>query len=126
MKILKFINILFPRRVKDRYQIYILLILYIEIGTTKAAINYFRALFLFQSDFSHGVVSAPVLLLWGCQDPILDEELADASQQYCPNIQVKKIPNATHWINQDIPDIVNKYMEVFLNDNGFQQYTYDF
>ncbi|UJR08656.1 hypothetical protein I4U23_012915 [Adineta vaga] len=83
---------------------------------TKSAINYYRALFRYQSDFSRAEVSAPVLLLWGCNDHKFGEELADASQKYCSDIRLKKIPGGTHWINQDIPDVVNKYMEIFFNE----------
>ncbi|CAF2105771.1 unnamed protein product [Rotaria magnacalcarata] len=95
-------------------------------GTTKAAVNYFRALFRYQSDFSRAEVTAPVLLLWGCQDPTLCEELADASLKYCSDLRVQKISTSSRWINQDVPDAVNKYMEVFLNENTPSEHTYDF
>ncbi len=97
-----------------------------EIGTTKAAINYYRALFRYQSDFSRAEISAPVLLLWGCQDHALNEELADATQKYCSDIRIQKIANSSHWINQDVPDAVNKYMELFLKENPVMEHTYDF
>ena len=68
----------------------------------------------------------PVLLLWGCQDEALGEELAEASQKYCSNIRLRKIANSSHWINQDVPDVVNKYMELFLNDKPTAEHTYEF
>ena len=95
-------------------------------GTCKAAINYYRALFQFQSDFSRAEISSPVLLLWGCQDRALGEELANASQKYCSDIRLRKIPNASHWVNQDVPDIVNTYMDVFLQENPVMEHNYDF
>jgi pimeloyl-ACP methyl ester carboxylesterase len=70
----------------------------------------------YQSDFSRAEISAPVLLLWGCKDQGWGEEYADASQKYCSDIRVKKIANGTHWLNQDIPDVINKYMELFLRE----------
>jgi epoxide hydrolase 4 len=100
--------------------------LFDDSGTCKAAINYYRALFQYQSDFSRAEISAPVLLLWGCQDQALGEELADASSKYCSDIRVKKIPRASHWINQDVPDMVNTLMEVFLNENPITEHIYDF
>ncbi len=103
-----------------------MLILSIEIGTTKAAINYYRALFQYQSDFSRAEISAPVLVLWGCQDQALGEELADACQKYCSDIRIRKIANASHWVNQDVPEAVNKYMELFLKENPVIEQTYDF
>ena len=92
----------------------------------KATINYYRALLQYQSDFSQAEIAAPVLVLWGCQDPALGEELADASRKYCSDIRIRKIPNASHWVNQDVPDAVNKYMEVFLKENPPTDPNYDF
>jgi pimeloyl-ACP methyl ester carboxylesterase len=91
-------------------------IVFVALGTTKSAINYYRALFQYQSDFSRAEITAPVLLLWGCADHSLGEDLADASQKYCSDIRVKKIAGASHWINQDIPDVVNKYMDIFFKE----------
>ena len=88
--------------------------------------NYYRALLRYQSDFSRAEISAPVLLLWGCQDPALGEELADASQKYCSDIRIQKLPNVSHWINQDAPEAVNKYMDLFLKENPPIEQTYDF
>jgi epoxide hydrolase 4 len=86
------------------------------VGTTQAAINYYRALLRYQLDFSRSIVPAPVLLLWGCQDAILGEELAQASCKYCSDVRLKKISNASHWINQDVPEMVNKHIELFLQE----------
>ena len=83
-------------------------------------------MFQYQSDFSRSEISAPVLLLWGCQDRALGEELADASRKYCSDIRVTKIPNASHWVNQDVPEMVNTYMELFLNENPVLEHSYDF
>ncbi len=98
----------------------------IKLGTPKAAINYYRALFQFQSDFSRAEICAPVLVLWGCQDQALGEDLADACQKYCSDIRIRKIANASHWVNQDVPEAVNKYMDVFLKENPVIEQTLDF
>jgi len=87
---------------------------YINIGTPTAAINYYRAIFRHQSDDLLRQITVPVLIVWGCQDGALGEELADASQNYCSDVQLKKIRDASHWVQQDAPDEVNKYMEDFL------------
>ncbi len=92
----------------------------------KAAINYYRAFFRYHADFSRAEITAPVLLLWGCQDRALGDELADASQKYCSDIRVQKIPNSSHWVNQDVPDIVNKYIDTFLKENPVVDHSYDF
>ncbi len=55
--------------------------------------------------------------MWGCLDTALGEELADASPNYCSDVRLKKIQNASHWVQQDVPDKVHQYMEEFLNEN---------
>ncbi len=89
-----------------------------KLGTAKAAINYYRAMFRNQKDELLAKITVPVLIVWGCQDGALGEELADASPKYCNNVQLKKIPNASHWVQQDVPDEVNKYVEAFLNEKS--------
>jgi len=95
-------------------------------GSMKAAINYYRAFFRYHCDFSRAEITAPVLLLWGCQDRQMGEEFADASQKYCTDIRIQKVPNASHWINQDVPDVVNKYIDVFLKENPVMDHSIDF
>ncbi|CAF0943619.1 unnamed protein product [Adineta ricciae] len=87
-------------------------------GTPRAAINYYRALFRNQKAELSKPVTMPVLIIWGCQDGALGEELADGSIKYCSDVQLKKIRNASHWVQQDEPDEVNRYMEAFLNEKS--------
>ncbi|CAF1022012.1 unnamed protein product [Rotaria sordida] len=92
-------------------------------GTPKSAINYYRAIFRHQRDDLQVQVTVPVLIIWGCQDGALGEELADASQNYCSDVRLKKIRNASHWVQQDVPDEVNQYMEAFLNEKSAMKHT---
>ncbi|CAF0779997.1 unnamed protein product [Rotaria sp. Silwood1] len=92
-------------------------------GTPTAAINYYRAAFRHQRNDLQVQVTVPVLIVWGCQDGALGEELADASQNYCSNVRLKKIRNASHWVQQDAPDEVNQYMEAFLNEKSAMKQT---
>lgn len=86
-----------------------------QSGTPTAAINYYRALVRYPNDEFLSTVTVPVLIIWGCQDRALGEELADHSVKCCKNAQLKKIPSASHWVQQDAPDEVNKYIEEFVN-----------
>ncbi|CAF2891059.1 unnamed protein product [Rotaria sp. Silwood2] len=105
----------------DDFEVY--LYTFSQKGTPTAAINYYRALFRHQRDDLQAQITVPVLIVWGCQDAALGEELADASQNYCSNVQLKKIQNASHWVNQDVPDEVNQYMEAFLNEKSTMKHT---
>lgn len=64
-------------------------------------------------------------MLWGCHDPTLDESLADASVKYGGDIRLKKLNNTSRWINQDVPEVVNKYIEHFLNEKAPVEAHYD-
>lgn len=52
--------------------------------------------------------------------------MINATQKYCSDIRIRKLLNASHWLNQDVPDAVNKYMEIFFNENPPIDQTYDF
>ena len=95
-------------------------------GTAKAAINYYRALLQYPPGYPQAQIAAPVLLLWGCQDRALGDELADLSAQFCSDIRVKKLVNASHWVNQDVPEMVNKYIDIFLKEVPPTEYNLDF
>jgi pimeloyl-ACP methyl ester carboxylesterase len=106
---------------KGKYRNYLIFIddfFIINSGTAKAAINYYRAIFRNQKDEFLARITVPVLIVWGCKDAALGEELADASLNYCNNVQLKKIQNASHWVQQDTPDEVNKYVEDFLKEKS--------
>ena len=75
-------------------------------------------MFRHQPDYSRSRIDTPVLIIWGCQDAALGEALADGSMKYCTKAQLNKIRNASHWVQQDEPDQVNRYMETFLEDSS--------
>lgn len=87
-----------------------------RVGTPTAAINYYRALFRYPRKDLQKRITVPVLIVWGCKDGALGEELADGSLAYCADVRLKKLPNASHWVQQDAPEAVNAYMEAFLAD----------
>ena len=89
-----------------------------SLGTVTAALNYYRALVRYPNDELLGRVTMPVLIVWGCQDMALGEELADGSTRFCNNVRLKKIPGASHWVQQDRPDEVNRYMDEFLRETS--------
>jgi pimeloyl-ACP methyl ester carboxylesterase len=91
---------------------------YYDTGTPTAAMNYYRSIFRHRRDDLQKRVTVPVLMIWGCQDAALGEELADASQNYCSNIRLEKIQNASHWVQQDAPEETNQYMDAFLNEKS--------
>lgn len=89
-----------------------------SLGTANGAINYYRALLRYPNQEVLGRVTVPTVIIWGCRDMALGEALADASARFCNNGRLKKIPDASHWVQQDRPDEVNRYMEEFLRETS--------
>ncbi|KAL1022640.1 hypothetical protein UPYG_G00030380 [Umbra pygmaea] len=85
-------------------------------GALTGALNYYRNVFsslpLGQND-----VRSPVLLLWGERDAFLEQEMAEACRLYIRNhFRLNIISGASHWLQQDQPDIVNTLMWTFLKE----------
>lgn len=86
-------------------------------GALTAALNYYRALGrragseLVKLD---PVARMPVLAIWGEQDRALGSEMVDDLPRYVPDLTLHKIPDASHWVQQDRPDLVNRYLLDFL------------
>lgn len=62
-------------------------------------------------------VRSPVLLLWGEQDTFLEQDMAEACRLYIRNhFRLNIISGASHWLQQDQPDIVNTLIWTFLKE----------
>ncbi len=87
-------------------------------GALTASINYYRTLFRRMRSLRAGagaIIDVPALLIWGKQDIALGIELTHGLEQWVPNIQIKRIPDSGHWVQQEKPDAVNTLMLEFLN-----------
>ena len=60
------------------------------------------------------IEDVPLLLLWGTRDGALSNEMAELSRDYAKQFQLQFIEGASHWVQQDEPEIVNKYVIDFL------------
>lgn len=88
-------------------------------GAMTAALNYYRATFRRGTYTSTGtrqqtVIHTPTLLIWGEQDVALHIALTHDLEQWVPNIQVRRIPDSGHWVQQEKPNMVNDFMQAFL------------
>lgn len=103
----------FPPDVLERYREAIS-----KPGVLTAALNYYRATFRRPGSAAdgslNGAVSASTLLIWGEQDVALTLEMTYGLEQWVPNIQIKRIPDSGHWVQQEKPELVNQYMREFL------------
>jgi epoxide hydrolase 4 len=90
-------------------------------GVLTAAINYYRAAMRWPADL-YGPpqsVPAPTLLIWGEQDRYLGLDLTEGLEAWVPNLRVQRIPAASHWVQNDVADVVNRLLVGFLGGEEF-------
>ena len=86
-------------------------------GALTAMINYYRANFKFPPDNTsrnYDIIYTPTLMIWGESDTALGKELTYGTDAYVRDLTLKYIPNCSHWVQQEQPDLVNRYMRDFL------------
>ena len=83
-------------------------------GAMTAALNYYRQLFRHLPGSRRVIISAPTLLIWGEHDIALGVELTTGLEQWVGNLEIKRIPDSGHWVQQEQPDKVNQFMLDFL------------
>jgi pimeloyl-ACP methyl ester carboxylesterase len=86
-------------------------------GALTAMLNYYRALARSGTrGTGTGRIDVPTLLIWGERDVALDLANADAErlQRWVPQIGLVRIPDASHWVQQDAPERVNEALVSFL------------
>ncbi|MEB3220295.1 MAG: alpha/beta hydrolase [Nostocales cyanobacterium 94392] len=85
-------------------------------GALTSAINYYRNLFnsaIFNRNWS--ILEVPTLMIWGEEDTALGKELTYGTEAYVKDFRIKYIPNCSHWVQQEQPQLVNQYMREFLS-----------
>ena len=60
----------------------------------------------------------PRLLIRGEQDRALTVGLTEGLEQWVPDIRVERIPDASHWVQNDAPERVNELMVAFLKNDA--------
>jgi pimeloyl-ACP methyl ester carboxylesterase len=90
-------------------------------GALTAAINYYRAAFRHSLRGAAGSarrIEVPTLLIWGEQDRYLGIRLTEGLDRWVPDIRVVRLPEASHWVQLDAPEEVNRLMIDFLRPAG--------
>ena len=59
-------------------------------------------------------INVPTLVIWGEKDTALLTGCLDGLEQYVPHVLIKRVPDASHWIVREKPELVNKYMREFI------------
>ena len=87
-----------------------------QSGALKAALDYYRA-----NMTTNGMAlarsactDAAVLVIWGERDPALGTVLLEGLERFAPLVQICRIPDAGHWIQNEAPVEVNQALLKFL------------
>ena len=85
-------------------------------GALTAALNYYRnllPLLLSPTDWPI-LFQTRTLMIWGEDDVALGKELTEGTEDYVRDFQIHYIPNCSHWVQQEQPQLVNQYIRAFL------------
>jgi pimeloyl-ACP methyl ester carboxylesterase len=85
-------------------------------GASTAMINWYRALFDEIPDRAAAEmrVTVPTRVLWGMRDRFLRSEMARESIKYCDQGELFEFPEATHWVQHEEPERVNRLLIEFF------------
>ena len=95
-------------------------------GAVTGGLNYYRSSPLYpptaedpgasaiQIDPARVIVHMPTLVVWGDADSALLPSLLDGLEQYVPNLTLKRIPDGSHWVIHEQPELVNQYIRAFI------------
>jgi pimeloyl-ACP methyl ester carboxylesterase len=85
-------------------------------GGLTGPLNYYRAAMRYSRDMDKPpqTVSVPTLVIWGEQDAYLAPTLLDRLDQWVADLQVERIADASHWVQNDAPDRVNGLLTEFF------------
>src|SRR5262249_54859220 len=86
-------------------------------GALTAMINYYRAMFRrspWGMQRAMRPIDVPTLLIWGERDRHLGLPLLDGTDAWVRDLQIERLPDASHWVQNDAPDRVNELLVAFL------------
>ncbi|WP_165249369.1 alpha/beta fold hydrolase [Paludisphaera soli] len=84
-------------------------------GAITAMIHWYRALLRYGPSAGRSArVVVPALILWGARDRFLERGIAEASLALCDRGRLEFFDEATHWIQHEEPDRVNRRLIEFL------------
>ena len=85
-------------------------------GALTAMLNYYRNIFQDEGFLNKqwDVLKVPTLLVWGENDKALGKELTYGTEAYVEKFELRYIPDCSHWVQQEQPELVNQYMQTWL------------
>jgi pimeloyl-ACP methyl ester carboxylesterase len=84
-------------------------------GAMTAMLNWYRAAARYRPEITNSMqVHVRTLILWGVQDVALSRRMARPSLDYCEDGNLIFFPEATHWVQREEADELNRHLLEFL------------
>ncbi|KAI6232591.1 AB hydrolase-1 domain-containing protein [Aphelenchoides fujianensis] len=88
------------------------------------ALNWYRAAPRYMHEVHQqtelvGLIQSKTLIIWGELDTALTVQGAHASLKFCADAELKLIPTASHFVQEDEPEKVNTYIQEFLENTDW-------
>src|SRR5580700_10191675 len=91
-------------------------------GALTGGLNYYRAANLGPPAPGEAIapptgsllVKVPTLVIWGEKDTALLTGNLNGMDEFVPNLTVKRIPDGSHWVIHEKPELVNQYIREFI------------
>lgn len=88
-------------------------------GAMTAMLNYYRANApAFVKSAPSEPVHVPTLMIWGEHDTALGLELTEGYDGLVDDFTLRRLPQASHWVQQDAPDAVNATIAEWMSARG--------
>ena len=59
-------------------------------------------------------IKVPTLVIWGEEDPALLTGNLDGLEDYIEDLTVTRIPDGTHWVIHEQPELINSLIRDFI------------
>ena len=88
-------------------------------GGLTGPLNYYRAALRYSGDMNRPpeTIAVPTLVIWGERDKYLATTLLDRLHHWVADLRVERLPDASHWVQNDVPDRVNRLLVEFFNSS---------
>jgi pimeloyl-ACP methyl ester carboxylesterase len=83
-------------------------------GALRGMLNWYRALLRHRPAPAPGRIAVPLRIIWGDRDIALHRRLVEAGLALCDRGEAFHLPQATHWVQHDAPEEVNRLLLDFL------------
>lgn len=92
-------------------------------GALTAMINYYRAAVRGgggrrQRALGYPLIEIPTLMVWGTADRALGVETTYGTDAFVKDLTLRYLPNVSHWVQQEAPEVVNSMLEAWLQDRS--------